>query len=39
VVSNSLVYQSLIQGNPRIRALQVEEGREAWAFPPPEEEN
>jgi outer membrane protein assembly factor BamB len=39
VVSDSLVYQSLIQGNPRIRALQVEEGREAWAFPPPEEDN
>jgi outer membrane protein assembly factor BamB len=39
VVSDSLVHQSLILGNPRIRALQVEEGREAWAFPPPEEEN
>jgi outer membrane protein assembly factor BamB len=39
VVSDSLVYQSLILGNSRIRALQVEEGREAWAFPPPEEEN
>jgi outer membrane protein assembly factor BamB len=38
-VSNSLVYQSLIQGNTRIRALQAEEGREAWSFPPPEEEN
>jgi outer membrane protein assembly factor BamB len=39
VVSGSLVHQALIQGNPRIRALQVEEGREAWSFPPPEEEN
>jgi outer membrane protein assembly factor BamB len=39
VASDSLVHQSLIQGNSRIRALQVEEGREAWAFPPPEEEN
>jgi outer membrane protein assembly factor BamB len=39
VVSDSLVYQSLILGSPRLRALQVEKGREAWAFPPPEEEN
>jgi outer membrane protein assembly factor BamB len=39
VASDSLVHQSLIQGNSRIRALQVEEGRAAWAFPPPEEEN
>jgi outer membrane protein assembly factor BamB len=39
VVSGSLVYQSLILGNPRVRALEVEEGREAWAFPPPGEEN
>jgi outer membrane protein assembly factor BamB len=39
VVSGSLVHQALIQGNPRLRALQVEEGREAWSFPPPEEEN
>lgn len=37
VVSDSLVYQSLILGTSRIRALQTEEGREAWAFPPPEE--
>jgi len=36
-VSDSLVYQSLILGNSRIRALQTEEGREAWAFPVPEE--
>jgi outer membrane protein assembly factor BamB len=39
VVSDSLVYQSLILGDARIRALQVEEGREVWVFPPPEEEN
>ena len=39
VVSDSLVYQSLILGDVRIRALQVEEGREVWVFPPPEEEN
>ncbi len=37
VVDDSLVYQSLISGTPRIRALQTEEGREAWAFPLPEE--
>ncbi len=37
VVSDSLVYQSLISGIPRVRALQMEEGREAWAFPRPEE--
>jgi len=39
VVGDSLVYQSLILGDARIRALQVEEGREVWVFPPPEEEN
>jgi outer membrane protein assembly factor BamB len=38
VVGDSLVHQSLILGTSRIRALQVEDGREAWAFPPPEEE-
>lgn len=39
VVSESLVYQSLILGTPRIRALQVEDGREVWAFPPAGEED
>ncbi len=39
VVSDSLVYQSLILGGTRIRALQVEDGREAWAFPPAEEQD
>ncbi|MGD9001759.1 MAG: PQQ-binding-like beta-propeller repeat protein [Anaerolineae bacterium] len=39
VVSGSIVYQSLILGNPRVRALQVDEGREAWSFPPPGEES
>jgi outer membrane protein assembly factor BamB len=38
VVSDSLVYQSLILGTPRIRALQVGDGRESWAFPPVTEE-
>ncbi len=33
VVSESLVYQSLVLGTHRIRALQVEDGREAWVFP------
>jgi outer membrane protein assembly factor BamB len=37
VVSESLVYQTLILGTSRIRALQAEEGREAWVFPLPEE--
>ena len=37
VVSDSLVFQSLILGPTRIRALQAEDGREAWAFPTPEE--
>ena len=37
VVSNSLVYQSLILGTPRIRALELDRGREAWSFPVPEE--
>ncbi|MFO7741488.1 MAG: PQQ-binding-like beta-propeller repeat protein [Anaerolineae bacterium] len=39
VVSDQLVYQSLILSTPRIRALQVEDGREAWAFPPAGEED
>lgn len=38
VVSDSVVYQSLILGNPRIRALQVTDGRESWVFPPVTEE-
>jgi len=38
VVSDSVVYQSLILGTPRIRALQVGDGRESWAFPPVTEE-
>lgn len=38
VVDGSLVYQSLILGPPSVRALQVEDGRVAWAFPIPEEE-
>jgi outer membrane protein assembly factor BamB len=38
ITSDSLVYQSLILGSSRVRALQTEEGRVAWAFPPPQEE-
>lgn len=38
VVSDSVVYQSLILGTPRIRALQIDDGRESWAFPPVTEE-
>ena len=34
VVSESLVYQTLILGTHRIRALQIEDGSDAWAFPP-----
>jgi len=37
VVADSLVYQSLILGTPRLRALQLDRGREAWSFPVPEE--
>lgn len=37
-VSDSLVFQPLILGTSRLRALEAEDGREAWAFPPPEEE-
>ncbi len=37
VVGDSLVYQSLILGTPRLRALQLDQGREAWSFPVPEE--
>jgi len=38
VLSDSLVYQSLVLGDARVRALEAEEGREAWSFPPPQEE-
>ena len=38
VVRDALVYQSLVLGSARLRALQVEEGREAWSFPAPQEE-
>ncbi len=38
VFSDSLVYQSLILGESRIRGLGTEEGRGEWAFPPPEED-
>lgn len=34
VVSESIVYQTLILGTHRIRALQVEDGSEVWLFPP-----
>ncbi len=34
VVSESLVYQTLILGTHRIRALQIGDGADAWAFPP-----
>ena len=37
VVNESLVYQSLILGTSRVRAVQMDGGREAWSFPPPEE--
>ena len=39
LVRDSLVFQSLILGDARIRAVQVEDGREVWVFPPPEEED
>ena len=38
VVGDSLVYQSLVLGTTRVRALEIEEGRETWAFPLPEED-
>ena len=38
VVDKSLVYQSLVLGTVRVRALDAVDGREAWAFPQPEEE-
>ena len=37
VVSDSLVYKTVIYGTHRIRALHVENGREAWAYPQVEE--
>ncbi len=37
-VDGSLVYQSLVLGTARVRALDAVEGREAWAFPQPEED-
>ena len=36
-VNGSLVYQTLIGGTSRVRALEIDRGREAWSFPPPEE--
>ena len=33
VVSESLVYETLISGSHRIRALHVDNGREVWAYP------
>ncbi len=38
VVSDPLIYQSLILGNSRIRGLEVDDGREVWAFPSSEED-
>lgn len=38
VVGDSVVYQSLIYGAHRIRALDANTGREIWAYPPVEEE-
>jgi outer membrane protein assembly factor BamB len=38
VVENGVVYEPLIYGNYRIRALHVENGREIWAYPPQTEE-
>jgi outer membrane protein assembly factor BamB len=37
-VSGSAVYETLIYGQYRLRALQVDNGREVWAYPPAEEE-
>jgi len=38
VVSGSVVYESLIHGAHRIRALHVDNGREMWAYPETVEE-
>lgn len=38
IVSESLVYKNIIYGTHRIRALHVENGREAWVYPQVEEE-
>lgn len=38
VVSGSVVYKPVLYGTHRIRALQVEDGREVWAYPEVEEE-
>jgi outer membrane protein assembly factor BamB len=38
VVSGSVVYEALILGPHRIRALHVDNGRELWAYPPEGEE-
>jgi len=34
VVNGSVVYETLIYGPSRIRALHVDNGREVWAYPP-----
>jgi len=38
VVSESLVYEALLYGTHRIRALHVENGREMWTYPDVEEQ-
>jgi len=38
VVDEGAIYQTLVNGPYRIRALQLEDGREAWAYPRVEEE-
>jgi len=38
VVSGSVVYEALIYGSHRIKALHVDNGREIWSYPPVVEE-
>jgi len=38
VVSGSVIYEALLYGSQRIRALHVDNGREIWAYPPTPEE-
>ncbi|TET51816.1 MAG: hypothetical protein E3J64_06190 [Anaerolineales bacterium] len=35
IISGSVAYQPLLYGQYRIRALQLEDKREVWAYPPP----
>ena len=38
IVSGDVVYQAMLYGQYHVKAVQVENGREVWVYPPPEAE-